>query len=157
MIGDDDEIERPRELDLHAIRRGDLFAARETVRVLRTQARAESSGIHGCAGVHVRITKENLGWKIAPGVGGVALLGRKGIFQCFDGRERFVAESRNGCRGDEQTGPNYRNKSLRIRFHVFSYFGKIAFQSSFMLTTVQWSAFAVSSALDKVPILESRS
>ena len=58
VIGDDEEIERARELRGLAARGHDLLAAREAIRVARIQAAAERAGIHREAGVQVRVAEE---------------------------------------------------------------------------------------------------
>ena len=77
VIGDYDEVERPREFHAHSVRRGHLLAARKAERIFRTEPCAEGAGIHGCAGMHVRVAPEDAGREVTAGVRRVTLAGRK--------------------------------------------------------------------------------
>lgn len=47
MVGDDEEIERPRKLHFQTRRRGDFFTPGETIGLVETQPISEGTGIHG--------------------------------------------------------------------------------------------------------------
>ena len=89
VIGDDEKIERARELRRLAARGHDLFAAREAIGVARTQTAAERAGIHRERGVQVRVAEERAGGEVAVGVGRVgAFLERLCGFVAVERAER---------------------------------------------------------------------
>ena len=77
VIGDDQEVERPRQLDRLAAVRSDLLAASEAVGILGRQAGAERAGIHREGGVQVRVAEERQRREIAPCVGRIVGLRRE--------------------------------------------------------------------------------
>ena len=89
VVGDDEEIERPRELHPLAARRRQLLAAREAVGVLEAEPVAEGAGVHRGAGVEMRVAPEDAAREVAPGIGRIArrLAGR-------DGRRRRACRCR---------------------------------------------------------------
>ena len=81
VIGDDEEIERPRQLRRLPGRGRDLFALGEAIRIARTKPRAESAGVHRERGVQMRVAEERPGREIAAGVRRVGALGGKELLR----------------------------------------------------------------------------
>ncbi len=65
MIGDDEEVERPRELGRLAAGGHDLLALGEVVGVARRQPGTEGARIHGERRVQVGVAEERPGWEVA--------------------------------------------------------------------------------------------
>jgi hypothetical protein len=69
MIGDDEEIERARELHWLATRCRDFFAAGEAIGVARAEPRAERPSVHRKRGMQMRIAEERARWEVTTRVG----------------------------------------------------------------------------------------
>ncbi len=80
MIGDDEEVQWPRQLRWLPRGRGNLFASGEAIGVLGAQPRPEGTGIHRKGGVEMGIAEQRAGRKFAAGIGRIGglerLLGR---------------------------------------------------------------------------------
>ena len=74
VVGDDQEIERPRQLGELTGGRHDLLALGEAVGVARGEARAESPGIHRERRMRMCVAEERPGREVAPGPGRVGPL-----------------------------------------------------------------------------------
>ncbi len=79
VIGDDEEVERTRQLDRLAAGRLDLVALGEDVGVTRREPCAKRAGVHGKRRVQVRVAEVGAGGEVAPGVGGVERPAGKGF------------------------------------------------------------------------------
>ncbi len=106
VIGDDEEVQRPRQLDLLAGRRDDLLALGEAIGVRRRQSCAERPGVHRHARVQVRVTPEHLGREIAVRIRRIARLFRKRAAQTLFARRRILREGRakGECKERGETG-----------------------------------------------------
>ena len=60
VVGDDEEVERARQLDLQAGRRSQLLAARKAMRILGQEPRTECAGVHRIAGVQMGVAPERI-------------------------------------------------------------------------------------------------
>ena len=104
MVGDDEEIERPRQLGELAGGRRDLLAFGEAVGVARPEARAEGAGVEGEQGVEMRVAEERPGREVAPGPGrigplvGIEPLGRRLVEGADVGDDALLCESRRQSR-----------------------------------------------------------
>ena len=66
VVGDDEEIERPRQLRRLAARGRDLLAAREAIGVARAEPRAERARVDRERRVQVRVAEERARREVAP-------------------------------------------------------------------------------------------
>ena len=91
VIGDHDEIERADELDSHAVRSRDFFAAREPEGIGGSEAGAKCARVHRCAGMHVGVAEQGTRREIPPRVRRVALL-RERVRKSFRRRVGFLRQ-----------------------------------------------------------------
>ena len=124
VVGDDQKIERPRQLRRLAGRRRDLLALGEAIGVARAEPCAEGAGVDRERGVEVGVAEERPGREIAPGpgrirpLGGKDLLGRRLVERADVGDEGVLGKGRQGEAEPGQTGE--QNLGEHRAFHVMS-------------------------------------
>ena len=76
MVGDDQEVERPRQLGELSRGGHDLLAFAEAIGVARSEARTEGAGIEGEGGVGVGVAEQRPRREVSSGPGRIGPLGR---------------------------------------------------------------------------------
>src|SRR4029450_11274683 len=99
VIGDDQEVERPGQLDRLGARSGDLLAPGQAIGVPRSETTTERARIHRERGVQVRVAKQGTRRIVAAHVGRKRRLGRMDLLE-----RRPVGLPGVGLRGSER-GP----------------------------------------------------
>ena len=100
MVGDDEKIERPRQLRRLTRRSRDLFTLGEAIGIARQQPCAEGAGVKRKRGVEMGVAEERPGREIAAGPGRIGALGGKDLL-----RRRLVERADVGSRERPRRGP----------------------------------------------------
>ena len=128
VVGDHEEVERPRELHRLPGRRRDLLAPGEAVGVARRQPRTGRAGVHRERGVQVRVAEERPRWEIAARVRRVRRLRRQDPLEArlrddsgvtfaefligSDGRQRETADHAGGQQAGAEHSSHHRRFPL---------------------------------------------